>query len=431
MRYLYVDNFRGFSHTLIPIKKINFLVGENSTGKTSILSLLEVLCSLQFWLRQEFNSGQVDLGTFKNIVSLESQDKSYFRIGFFLDEMENKKTKQKSPILILMTFVENNDLPFLSQYNYLDDEEEVEIRFSEKCIKYKRNTYKHKDYSYQGLVKVIEKWEKTDKEKKGFKTLEKSELFEKNETLSASTYLLGIKYAKELSPTQFKFFQDFAWIAPIRSKPKRTYDQFKYDFSPEGEHAPYLIKKILTNKKVSSHFLKFIENFGKKSNLFDTVKINEFGSETTSPFELKVMIDGKLINIDSVGYGVSQCLPFLVEMFSRSDGTWYAIQQPEVHLHPQAQAALGDLVYTLAISQDKNFLIETHSDYMIDRFRMNLRQGNNNTPVDSQLLYFERTKKGNSLYQVEIEPGGNYSQTQPGSFREFFIKEQMDLLELD
>lgn len=430
MRYLYVDNFRGFKNTLIPIKKASFLVGENSTGKTSILSLLNVLSSLQFWLRQEFNTEQMELGNFKNIVSMESSDSSYFRIGFFLDEIPSKG-KEKSPILILITFVENNDLPVLSQYNYLDNEAEFVILFSEKSIKYRKNPIKitPDDYSYNGLLQRIEKWKK-ENGRKGYKTHKLPDLPGKNDTLSASLYLVGIKYAKELSPTQFRFFKDFSWIAPIRSKPRRTYDQLKYDFSPEGEHAPYLIRKLLTDPKVSGHFRAFIENFGEKSNLLDSVEINEFGTDSSSPFELKVRLDGKPININYVGYGVSQCLPLLVDMFSKNAGTWFAIQQPEVHLHPKAQAALGDLFYRLAIYENKYFLVETHSDYIIDRFRLNYRRGTGKK-IDAQVLYFERTKEGNTVYPIDIDTDGRYSENLPESFRDFFIKEQLDLLQLD
>lgn len=33
MKYLYMDNFRGFQDTLLPLKDVNFFVGENSSGK--------------------------------------------------------------------------------------------------------------------------------------------------------------------------------------------------------------------------------------------------------------------------------------------------------------------------------------------------------------------------------------------------------------
>jgi predicted ATP-dependent endonuclease of OLD family len=86
MKYVYVDNFRGFQDTLIPLKKVNFLIGENSTDKTSILSLLNLLSATQFWQQYEFNTDQVELGNFKNIVSIESKNRGYFRIGFLMNE---------------------------------------------------------------------------------------------------------------------------------------------------------------------------------------------------------------------------------------------------------------------------------------------------------------------------------------------------------
>src|SRR4051812_3768119 len=40
--HLFIDNFRGFSDAHIPLTEVNFLVGENSTGKTSVLGLLNL-----------------------------------------------------------------------------------------------------------------------------------------------------------------------------------------------------------------------------------------------------------------------------------------------------------------------------------------------------------------------------------------------------
>ena len=52
----------------------------------------------------------------------------------------------------------------------------------------------------------------------------------------------------------------------------------------------------------------------------------------------------------------------------------FLLQQPEVHLHPQAQAALGTLFCQVAAG-GRQLIIETHSDYIIDRVRMDVRDG--------------------------------------------------------
>jgi len=43
------------------------------------------------------------------------------------------------------------------------------------------------------------------------------------------------------SPDDVAFLPEVTWIAPIRTKPRRTYDELTLAFSPEGGHTPYLM----------------------------------------------------------------------------------------------------------------------------------------------------------------------------------------------
>ncbi len=81
IRYLFIDNFRGFSDTYIPLLDVNFLVGENSSGKTSFLGLVKLLSSNEFIWGQRFIAPHVNLGHFEDIVSAHSSDRSYFSFG--------------------------------------------------------------------------------------------------------------------------------------------------------------------------------------------------------------------------------------------------------------------------------------------------------------------------------------------------------------
>ena len=93
---------------------------------------------------------------------------------------------------------------------------------------------------------------------------------------------------------------------------------------------------------------KFVE-FGRKSGLFDEVDIRKLGDSENDPFQIRVRpgnanAQAPFRNLADVGYGVSQILPVLTELL-RSDGPrMFLLQQPEIHLHPSAQAALGNLV---------------------------------------------------------------------------------------
>ena len=150
-----------------------------------------------------------------------------------------------------------------------------------------------------------------------------------------------------------------------------------------------------------------------------------------SPFRLDVVLAKNPLSIDNVGYGVSQILPVVVELFIRAPDSLYAIQQPEVHLHPRAQAALGDIFYYFATKEKRKFLIETHSEYMVDSYRMNYRKHRGDNNPDSQVLFFERTNVGNIVYSIGIDKSGKYSENQPKSFQNFFLKENLSLLELE
>ncbi|MGA7235230.1 MAG: hypothetical protein WBY44_06110, partial [Bryobacteraceae bacterium] len=80
-----------------------------------------------------------------------------------------------------------------------------------------------------------------------------------------------------------------------------------------------------------------------------------------------------------------------------------------------------------ATSDRKGFLIETHSDFMIDRYRNNVRRQKVKKP-DSQVLFFERVNRRNTVTPLKIDDAGELPVRQPRSYRKFFIKEQMDLL---
>ena len=80
----------------------------------------------------------------------------------------------------------------------------------------------------------------------------------------------------------------------------------------------------------------------------------------------------------------------------------------------------------MAKKEKKAFLIETHSDYMIDRFRRNYLVGKG--VIDAQVLFFRRKGIENVVDSVDITDSGEYDTNQPKEFRDFFIKEELDNL---
>ena len=105
--------------------------------------------------------------------------------------------------------------------------------------------------------------------------------------------------------------------APVRSKPRRTYDPSRPAPDPEGDYVPmYLANVYFQNKKTWATLKEHLEDFGKVAGLFDEITIKPLGRRDSEPFQVQVRkFDGRLKgpprNLIDVGYGVSQVLPVI------------------------------------------------------------------------------------------------------------------------
>lgn len=189
-----------------------------------------------------------------------------------------------------------------------------------------------------------------------------------------------------------------------------------------------LASTLLRESTEWEDLIKTLDSFGKHSGLFGKVEVRRLGSSESDPFQIRLHIGGTTVNLIDVGYGVSQVLPIVVDSLRSKQGGTFLLQQPEVHLHPKAQAELGSFLGILAKLQDKRFVIETHSDYLVDRVRMDVRDKKNGLrPEDVSLLYFERRNGEAQIHRLELDDQGNIVNAPPG-YRSFFLEEERRFL---
>lgn len=431
MRYIYMHNFRGFSETLLPLRQTTFLVGENSTGKSSFLKLLYVLSRPRFWFSAETPfQDEAELGGFDDIVSAWAADKSFFQVGTLT--VRKKKSGTLSPAFAVHTLGRRDGSPYVSRYIQFADGCLTKLFFQRRRIKYKTVRFDH-DFSDEAKIlnffNEVVSADRQDSE--GFSLFPKG--IPPDPPLPVAIAILrSMDKNKRITGGEFKaeipFSLDLTWIGPIRTRPQRFYDGMRKAFSPEGDHTPFLLRKSLRTKSRSRSFGEKLQAFGEASGLFDAIVPHSFDRSPQSPFEILIRFPGADLNVSNVGYGVSQVLPLIIEFLSKQQGRTFGVQQPEVHLHPRAQAALGDLIAELASERGHGFMIETHSDYLIDRFRLNLSKQVD--PPEAQVIFFSRTRSGNLATVLPIGKTGKYPPQQPPEFRGFFVKEEMKLLEV-
>lgn len=425
MKKVYFKNFKGFKEHLIELTDVNFLVGENSTGKTSFLNLINILSSQEFWFNSQFNNGEIELGYFEEILSKNSNEK-YFQIG--TERIENSSNNKSTNIIkqrILFQFKSDKSIPKIEWVKFSMNDLNVHLIPTPRKIEC--------SYFFKQVDTFFE-WDKEFAISKGKKINIEIPLIKI--PIPFLFQIVGDKIIKDSKRNIERFdfadgtlYRRYTWLAPIRAKAKRIYESYNIKFSPEGEHIPSLLKSLFSQAKNKQKIKDVLERFGKESNLFDTIEINELGDKNISPFEIIVKYNGTPIKLPNVGYGVSQILPLIIEMLA-SRKTMFSIQQPEVHLHPKAQAAFGSFLYKTCQNEENSFVIETHSDFTINRFRYSLSKNQAEKSISSQILFFERKPEGNSISVLSIKPDGSFKDELPEAYRDFFIDEELKLLEL-
>ena len=216
--------------------------------------------------------------------------------------------------------------------------------------------------------------------------------------------------------------------APIRSSPLRTYHPGRLVQHPQGLSVPaYLANMHARNPDEWQKMKNDLEEFGRTSGLFDEIFVRRLGRHEYEPFQLEVRKWGKRRkgarrNLIDVGYGVSQVLPLLVDLLEPNGSSRLLLQQPEVHLHPSAQAQLGSLLCATAGAQCQ-LIVETHSDYIVDRILLDLRDKRTDLePDDVSILYFERDDLSVTIHSIRIDDEGNVLDA-PAGYRGFFRDE--------
>ena len=153
------------------------------------------------------------------------------------------------------------------------------------------------------------------------------------------------------------------------------------------------------------------------------------------------------VALDEVGIGLSQVLPILVAA-NHQAAELIVVEQPELHLHPAVQVALGDLFIETALGKQKKWqttrpdrlnlngsgrssttsaLIETHSEHLILRLLRRIREttaqelppGVKGLKTDQiAVLYVAATDEGVRYSELRVDDEGEFIDRWPNGFFE-------------
>lgn len=149
------------------------------------------------------------------------------------------------------------------------------------------------------------------------------------------------------------------------------------------------------------------------------------GTPARRYFVLQDYRNPALANVDldlaDVGAGIAQVIPVLGACCMHND-LWVFIEQPELHLHPKAQAELGD-VFARKIrhlpeeimNMNNTFFLETHSEHLMLRLQKHVRKGNLFRD-ELTVVFTEPTSHGTILHHLRLDEDGDFIDDWPGGF---------------
>ena len=446
MLRLKLRNVRCFTDPpAVRIAPLTVLVGENSTGKSSFLALQRVALQLiDGTLEVNFNTDPFFLGAYDQIAHYRGGRggrAQFFEIGVEnLVKSQAKSAGRHEMIEASYTarFVKRGSQPRLSKLSFKCGDYSLQISYDSdqtyaveitspswsgslpkealQLIPFGSSrlgfNFRFFHYSLSTLVRM--------------RDFSKSDDYKEINISKLDAEILSGYFTEAIKPLSLSSFAS----APVRTKPERTYNPVDDAPKSEGSHVPMLLAKTrFSDKKKWEKVKRRLELFGKTSGLFEEISLKTLGHSDSDPFQIMIKIFGPRSNLLDVGYGVSQVLPIVTDIIMRDEPRFYLLQQPEVHLHPRAQAELASFFASATKKSEARIMVETHSDYLIDRVRMEVRD-RKLKPDDVSILFFERDGRSVSIHQLGLDEQGNLLNV-PKTYRSFFTAEESRFFGLD
>lgn len=236
------------------------------------------------------------------------------------------------------------------------------------------------------------------------------------------------------------YFQRVSKLDSVRANTQRL-----YTYNSQGTAINSLLlltlKRNLKNGRNEIAFLnKWLNNFGVKGELEILNSQPGVG--------ISITVGGR--PLADLGYGLTQLVPILLEIVLQGSSFWdemyindpyrsfhtsstIIIEEPETNLHPRYQSLLADLFVDAKKQYNIQFVIETHSEYLIRKLQYLTGKGDLK-PADTSLYYFyhpnEIPENEKQVKKIEIQEDGSLSSDFGAGFFDEALNWKFELLKL-
>jgi hypothetical protein len=220
----------------------------------------------------------------------------------------------------------------------------------------------------------------------------------------------GIAYLPDLQLAFENLFRKVHYLGPLRSYPWRVYEWGGEKPLDAGWNGDQAIPALLASGKEVQ-----IAQWLQKMELIHSFTLEPVDkARTIYQCRVKTTESATEVLLPDVGFGVSQILPVLANCATLPDDSTLLLEQPEIHLHPFAQAALADVLIDAITNRNLQIIVESHSEHLLRRIQRRIAE--EEFPSEEAALYFCHFKDGASqAEELELDSYG-YIKNWPKNF---------------
>lgn len=355
IKKLTIQNYKCFKNEPISLSEpdgsrgsgLNILIGENGNGKTSVLEALNYLTLNSFSAENKLSVS--DFFDFQKEIIIEGETNEFncgssidayrfnswsFRSSGIVFSAKNRDTKERGKLLSSPFQINNHFKIDQDSYKKSDGNTATDKTGSIKNIDSRDKIFGNARISDDDELNIF--------------------FFDKNRTRQIAT--------GNYKTTFEKICDDLNWNF-VKNLTDENIEKIVQNIA--GEYFKNI--EEITNKNVGKKTAKDLKDFFENDE-FEKIKIellNILHPFSNSFFAIRNENALSQINVKDLGSGVEIILTLLIlkNIANASKGSIvYLIDEPELHLHPKAQAKLLNLL--LEEAKNKQIIISTHSPYL-------------------------------------------------------------------
>lgn len=433
-----LKNFRGFRNSgKIKLAPLTFLVGPNSSGKStiadSILLTSQSMSGSLIWSTPNWIGQLVDLGSYEdtaykhrisNSISIEFglvvDPKGYYRSHALTRSPEISvqwtMRAEKGSLFGKVSSTTISDSISGAAFTITIQATQLLIEIEGRKIPVAISDFglDHTIFMVRNEIKkdVASNWKTYQKSRAGY-----NRLVEALTSHAIPFFLSRVERVSSARSGPKRWFAKDTLVGSGGGQSGLLNDAYTMNLEP-APHGKIRSRRLSGPKEPVS---KYLEELGIASTLT---------REDLSAYHTALKVTDNITHVRSnladVGFGASQAIPVIRGCVSDNDSP-LIIEQPEIHLHPKAQAELARLI--CMTSKTRQIIVETHSEHMINRARILVADGKID-PADVTIIYVDRIKNGSTAIEIGIDESGDFTKEWPEGFFDERYRDSMTLLEL-